>query len=381
MKKALTIILALALVFALMAGCGGNQGSDDKGTESGAPADTNAPADSEEPADNTPASDGKSYTLSFANFMPAGGIFEEYVINYFNEQLTEKSGGRLSLDIYSGGSLCAPGDVLDACLTGIADIAFTYTATSPGSFPVSSLIDLPYDYASAQSCGAAFNDFYNEYIDDISPELEDAKVLMVFCGGPGVLLSNEPITTVDQFKGLQVRTNSTLALVVSAIGGTPVTMGMGEIYEGLRTGVVDSYIGAVETVDSYAFDEVTKYGTMYPLLNTSFYMFMSPDAYDALPADLQQVIDEVAADVWATRANTFMDHSGLLSYEATKGAVQYMNFDEGEVDKMLDMSSSVITDYAAQLDGMGFDGQAMIDRYHELVDQYNETYPSVYDVG
>jgi TRAP-type C4-dicarboxylate transport system substrate-binding protein len=112
-------------------------------------------------------------------------------------------------------------------------------------------------------------------------------------------------------------------------------MGMGEIYEALRTGVVDAYIGAVETVNSYAFDEVTKYGTMYPLLNTSFYMFMSPDTYEMLPADLQEILDEVAQDVWEQRANTFMDHSGLDSYDATKDVVQYMNFDEGEVDRCL----------------------------------------------
>ncbi len=139
---------------------------------------TNAPADPQLRQDNRSRRTRlgfrrEIYSLTLQTFSRRR-VFEDYVVNYFNEQLMEKSDGRLSLDIYSGGSLCAPGDVLDACLTGIADIAFTYTATSPGRFPVSSIIDHPYDYASAQSCGAAINDIYNQYTQELASELEGA---------------------------------------------------------------------------------------------------------------------------------------------------------------------------------------------------------------
>lgn len=364
MKKRMVPILLLTLALLLaLAACGG--AADPPATGSGG-------------ADVSPAADGKSYKLLFANFMPADGDFENDVLDYMNEQMLDKSGGRLSLDIKSGGSLVAVGDTLDGVESGVADMGITYMATSPGRFPVSSIFELPYLYASGESAAHAFSDFMNEYAGDIT-EFDGVRVLMYYSGGPGVLLTNKPVTTVDGMKGMQVRTNSTLALVVDAIGGTPVTMSMTETYEGLRTGVVDAYIGAVETISSYALYEVTQYATFYPLLNATFSMMINEDVYNGLPADLQQVLDEVVADAWSTRVCPFFEQTGMNSYNIAKEkGMEFLAFDEGEIDQMLELSQRVTDDYAKQLDSMGYDGAGMIARCHELLDQYNAQYPNPY---
>jgi TRAP-type C4-dicarboxylate transport system substrate-binding protein len=49
--------------------------------------------------------------------------------------------------------------------------------------------------------------------------------------GPATLTGPTPIRTIDDIKGCQIRTNSVNGKAIELLGGTPVIMNMGDVYE------------------------------------------------------------------------------------------------------------------------------------------------------
>ncbi len=241
-KSILALILALVMILALAA-CGtsttdsGSQGSGGAST----PADTGSAAGGSDA--ETPSSDGKTYELTFASMFPAGSPYDTKITAYIDEQLREKSGGRLGLQVYAGESLVATANVIDAVSSGMADMGIMYMAAAPGRFPVSQLFELPNCYASGAAATYAYMDFYNEYSEAFT-EFDGVKVLALYASGPGVLISQEKIPNVASYSGYQLSSQSTQASAVLALGGTPISNILPEVYESLRTGVLDGYIGS-----------------------------------------------------------------------------------------------------------------------------------------
>jgi TRAP-type C4-dicarboxylate transport system substrate-binding protein len=188
-KSILAWILALALILALAA-C--NTSTTDSGSQgtggASTPVDTGSAAGGADA--ETPASDGKNNELSFASMFPAGSPYDTKITAYIDEQLREKSGGRLGLQVYAGESLVATANVIDAVSSGMADMGIMYLAAAPGRFPVSQLFELPNYYASGAATTHAYMDFYNEFSEAFT-EFDGVKVLALYASGPGALVSQE----------------------------------------------------------------------------------------------------------------------------------------------------------------------------------------------
>jgi TRAP-type C4-dicarboxylate transport system substrate-binding protein len=356
------------MIVVFSAGCGSSGNEGDASSEG---ADNNAETEL--------ANDGseESYVLSFSSFFPAGSHYETEIIDYFDQLLREKSAGRLELEIYSAGSLMTAPDTMDGIKSGLADIGVTYMATIPGRFPVSSIFELPSVYASAKSVTYALRDAMEKWRPE---EFDGVKTLMFYGSGPGVLLTQKPIEKVGDIKGLQVRTNSTLARSEEALGGTPVTMQMGEVSEGLRTGVIDAYIGSVETIAGYNLYEVTKYVTFFPFLEANHMMIMNEDRYNSLPADLRQILDEVVESVWRDKIVDFFDNEGKWSLATTeeKTGTTLTVLPDGEIETMLGLLQPVVDDYKKELIDKGYDAETYFKDWQDLMLAYNDLYPNPY---
>jgi TRAP-type C4-dicarboxylate transport system substrate-binding protein len=154
-------------------------------------------------------------------------------------------------------------------------------------------------------------------------------------------------------------------------------MAIGEIYEALRTGVIDAYIGAIETVGAYKFYEVASNIGFYPLLNATHLMVMNQTAYDALPDDLKKILDEVTEEVWKNNITHYFDDAGLVGIDmARENKAEIKPITQEEIDVMISKCDSVISSYVSELNALGFDGDAMAKEWREITNKYNALYPS-----
>ncbi len=238
---------------------------------------------------------GDVINLSYSIFFPP--THEQCIagVNWAKE-IEAKTGGRVKITVYPGGTLTKADETYNGVLTGIADIGMSCFAYTRGRFPVMEAVDLPMGYPSGKVATLAANEFFKAMAPK---ELDDVKVLYIHAHGPGLLHTNKPVAKLEDLKGLKIRSTGLSAKVVSALGGVPVAMPQPATYESLQKGVVDGTFAPIETLKGWKQGEVIKHTTVCDRVGytTAMFIVMNKKKWDALPEDVKAVFTEVS-DRW-----------------------------------------------------------------------------------
>jgi TRAP-type C4-dicarboxylate transport system substrate-binding protein len=160
-------------------------------------------------------------------------------------------------------------------------------------------------------------------------ETEGLKVLAVQGGNlPGVLTRGRPVRTLEDFRGLRLRTPVELNSLLSELGADPVNMAMGEVYSALAKGVIDGVVAPTDTLQSMHFNEVAKHFAMVRLARGAYpARAMSLKVWNRLPPETQAVL-EASIPVWeeAMRAEISGAASTGEAY-GRNGGVEFTAFD------------------------------------------------------
>ena len=110
------------------------------------------------------------------------------------------------------------------------------------------------------------------------------------------------INTVADFKGLRMRIPGLGGQVVSRVGGTAVLTPAGEIFSALERGVIDAseWIGPHDDI-KLGLQRTARY-YYYPGWHepgTTLEFTFNRKAYDALPVEMKQILDQATAATWA----------------------------------------------------------------------------------
>ena len=370
MKKILAILLVVTMVTCLFAGCG----KTTEETPAPAPA---APADTSEPAapDGWDFSKDKKVELAFATYMNETDSSFRWATPLF-EAIEERTQGTVKIKVYAGETLLKGTEIADGVKNGVADFGMVATAYGLGTFPITYMMELPgVEYGSAKANSYAFR----EWIDTLQPaELDDYKVMLVYCSGPGLILTaDKPIETVSDFQGLQIRANSTVGKAVEAYGAVPVSLPSSETYEAMRQGIVDGYAGLASSCMSYHLEEVSKYCAINENYQTGFELLMNKNVWDSLSPGQQAVIDECCNEIFESTACNFLGEVNEEGLEMLANAGVVINeFSDADKAEMLDKTSHVLEEYVAEQDAAGLDATGAITLFQELLAKYKEIYPT-----
>jgi len=217
----------------------------------------------------------------------------------------KRTQGRVKVTLFPGGTLTPAPTCYDGVVKGISDIGMSVLAYTKGKFPLTEVIDLPLGYTS----GAAATRLINQYYQKFRPkEFEEVKVLYLHAHGPGILHSKKAVTKLEELKGMRIRCTGTVTEVVKALGAVPMSMPMGETYDALNRGMVEGSMAPMESLEGWKWGEVVKfttesYGSAY---TTGFFVVMNKEKWNALPADIQTILEKINAE-WIEKAGKVWD--------------------------------------------------------------------------
>jgi TRAP-type C4-dicarboxylate transport system substrate-binding protein len=145
-------------------------------------------------------------------------------------------------------------------------------------------------------------DAYRGAFDERLQRRFNAKVLTLWPFGPQVFYCNKPIKSVDDLKGLKVRSfTPSMAALIQNLGATPVTLPFSEVYPALQRGVADCGVTSPASGNSGKWPEVTSH--FLPLsvsgsvqghfMNLDYWKRLSPETQAKLTAAFRNMEDQM----------------------------------------------------------------------------------------
>jgi TRAP-type C4-dicarboxylate transport system substrate-binding protein len=298
--------------------------------------------------------------LTYSNFFPPTHI-QSKLAEAWSKEVEKRTGGKVKVEYYAGQTLTKARQCYDGTVEGLSDIGFSVLAYTRGRFPVMSAVDLPLGYTSGVTATNVVNAVYEKFQPN---ELSDTKVMYLHAHGPGLVhTKGKGVRKMEDMKGLKFRAHGTSALVVSALGGTPVPKPMPETYQMLQKGVVDGAVYPLEANKGWKLGEVTRYCTaaFSAAYTTSFFVVMNKDKWNSLPADVQKTIDQINKE-WIVKHGEAWDSSDMVGtrYFLNQGG-QLIGLDAKEAARWKKAVSGIINDYSKKLDQKGFNGKEIVD--------------------
>jgi len=287
MKRILAALLALVMVLALCA-CGSEPAPS-------APADPATPADPAAPAAPAePVVDDTVYTLRFATTESEATVRYKMLEKPLMDLITEKSGGRIQFQFFPSSSLAGSGAIFKGMQDGICDIGMDNINSYPGVYLYSELMATPgiylgNDFDTKAENMKAFVDAYafDEY------KQNGLYLLGTFPAVETVLMTKFPIETTADFAGKTFCCNANYAKMFEDQNGATTWIVPPEQYEALHLSVIDATVNGAGPLSAFKLFEVLDYAYYVPFATITSTYCISQKTYESLPADLQQVLDEV----------------------------------------------------------------------------------------
>ena len=229
--------------------------------------------------------------LKLAYFVGDQHAMSQWLVKWAND-LERESGGRITVKRFPGSQMGPVQQHYDFVRTGQADVAWFLHGATPGRFPLTEIVQVPYLVGSAEIGTKVLNDpeLRSKYID---AEHRGVKVLLLLTHQPGnVHTTKKPIRTIEDMKGLRLRFASpTIRDFIAALGGTPVGVVPTEQVEQLQKGTIDGvFIDYGGAGIAFKMGGILKYSTEMYSYVSSFGVAMNPDFWNTLPPDLQALV-------------------------------------------------------------------------------------------
>ncbi|WP_070962373.1 TRAP transporter substrate-binding protein DctP [Vibrio sonorensis] len=199
----------------------------------------------------------------------SGGFSFQYLKDHWVDELEKRSNGRLSIQLMPIKSVMPRNEPPEGVAAGILGGDLTSIAYFSGRSPAFAILgDLIGGYDSPKQV----QDFCRngggaEALQTVWDKVKPKSIHVVGCGSVSkeALVAKVPIRTVEELKGVKIRSPEGLAAAVfSLAGASPVNIPFSEVFTSLEKGVVDAAdASAYVNNDRNGFHQIAKY-PIYP---------------------------------------------------------------------------------------------------------------------
>ena len=259
------------------------------------------------------SSENKELKLIIASYIPVGYPYIYEVQKLFVDMVNDRGKGIVYLDAYFSGTLLKGKELLPGLLAGTADIIMQTNGYLLGTFPYIGFQGMPVwedsgQYNRSQKIGTDLYNLLNE-------ELKKKNLFQLVSASSVfdcIWTKKKIIRKPSDLNGLKIRVPGKVqAMLLKAMGASPVTMPSAEIPQALQRGVIDGAVICPWTAMGRGIEEFCKYITIYPFSYQDTPVYILRDKWDSLPDDVRTLILEVAVD-WQKKIKDYGNDSDAI---------------------------------------------------------------------
>ncbi|THB62741.1 MAG: TRAP transporter substrate-binding protein [Desulfovibrio sp.] len=219
-------------------------------------------------------------------------------LDKFVELVAEKSGGELEITMYHSATLGNQSDAIEQVRAGALEIAnFSLGPLGP-VVPEANVVSLPFIFKDTDHVWRVLDGEAGDMIK-AGCEAKGLVVLSWFDGGARSFYNSQgPIMTPADVVGMKIRVmnNDLYSGMISALGGNPSPMAFSEVYQSLKTGVVDGAENNWPSYESTGHYEVAPYYSISQHLIIPEILCINADVWNTLSEDQQAILVEAAEE-------------------------------------------------------------------------------------
>lgn len=280
----------------------------------------------------------------------------------FKEELEKASGGRIAVEVYHVSALGSVRATMEMVRMGTLETAMGGVAHIQRNVPELGITVLPFLWKDIQRQYEVLSGPPGKELDKRLLAAGFHNLGFMDNGFRHISNNRKPINSIEDLKGLKIRTLPTPVHIAffKALGAAPTPLDWSELFEALRTGVVDAQENPPSMTYTARFYEVQKFYSLTGHVNEVGAFVMSKTFYDKLPADLKAAVDTAAKKTiaWQWAENDKDNQKYLKQLETAEMKVNAVP--EAELEKFRKIAQQV---YPEAIKEFGPDGKALTDMF------------------
>jgi TRAP-type mannitol/chloroaromatic compound transport system substrate-binding protein len=306
----------------------------------------------------TPAQSGsKVYKWKLQHDAPRGDIQTQLLI-HFSKDVEKRSNGRLKIKIFADPEIVPGYELLQGVMAGVLEMSNTSGLFESGQIPLSAIeFGLPRMYKFPKLKGDFIKEaneirdfFYKSGMVDLLRQ-EYAKFgvywLDMHTFGPDALFLTKPVQTINDFKGMKMAVVPQYVSWIESMGAASTELVGGDLYMGLKLGVVDAGTWDINGIAALKFHEVAP-NVLIGYSNDQMigHFEVNMKAWNSLPDDLKQVLKDATKAWWDYKNDVILGIVQDSISMGEKGEFKLQQLDEKSYTKLDELSFEVWDEWA-----------------------------------
>lgn len=229
----------------------------------------------------------------------------------FAEEVAEKTEGRIEPKVYHSGVLGDQPDAIQQTRNGALDFANFNMGPMGPIVPATNVLSLPFIFKSVDDMHKVMDGEIGQRFADALAEKGLIALSWFDSGARSLYNTKHPIATPEDVEGLKIRVmnNDLYVDMIDALGGNATPMSYAEVYQSLKTGVLDGAENNYPSYESSNHFEVTPYYSLTEHLILPECLCIAKSSWEALSEQDQEIVRQAAVSaaeeqrqLWAERS-------------------------------------------------------------------------------
>ncbi|HOB92933.1 MAG TPA: TRAP transporter substrate-binding protein [Aquabacterium sp.] len=269
----------------------------------------------------------------------------------FAELVAAKSGGKMKVNVFPGGTLGGDAQNVSALQGGTIEFVQLNSGILASQVKDFEVFDFPFLFANAKEADALVDGPFGQKLHARLAEKGIIGLAYVELGFRNITNSKKPINTVEDIAGLKLRVipNAINIDWVKALGANPTPMAFPEVYAGLEQKAIDGQENPLSVILANKFYEVQKNLAVTNHQYNPQSIIFSKKVWDTLNAADQKIIQDAAKEAAVYQRKVNRDKSADDLQELKKAGMNITEFSLAEQAKLRAKLEPVVAKHGAAI--------------------------------
>jgi TRAP-type C4-dicarboxylate transport system substrate-binding protein len=318
----------------------------------------------------SPPAEAQNIALRYNNWVPPTYFMHARGLYKYFDEIKKVTEGRVTVEPSANALGPVPRN-FQLAVDGIADVSWGIHGYTPGTFPLSEMVELPFGTKTAAINSVAYWRVYKKFFEPAQMH-KGVHTLTVHVHPAGHIYTTKPVLKMEDFSGLKLR--STSAMVGESfkrLGAAPIGAPVTETREMLSRGLVDGLGFTDEAIYNFKINNYIKNVLRVPggLYATSFFLVVNQAKWDSISEKDREAIMAISGEKLAQQLGQVWDDedAGAVA-NVIKDGIKITELEGEFLEAFRKRLEGFDQDWIERANKAGVDGKGALAMFRELVD-------------